>query len=105
VNFTGEMALNSDQKEVRTMLAKAFAAFTATLGLSISIAAAEVVCNEEGDCWRVKERVEYKPELRLQIHPDGWRWQESEKDRYRWRDAPAGKRGGYWRQAVWIELD
>ena len=74
------------------------------LALSVSFAtAAEVVCNEDGDCWRVKERYQYKPELRLKVYPENWKWEEREKDRYRWRDAPSEKRG-YWRQGVWVEI-
>lgn len=73
------------------------------LVLSASFASAEVVCNDDGDCWRVKDRYEYKPELRLKVYPDNWRWEEREKDRYRWRDAPSEKRG-YWRQGVWVEI-
>ena len=73
------------------------------IALSTSFASAEVVCNEDGDCWRVKERYEYKPELRLKVYPDNWKWEDREKDRYRWRDAPSEKRG-YWRQGVWVEI-
>ena len=66
-------------------------------------ASAEVVCNEDGDCWRIKERYEYKPELKLRVYPNDWKWADNEKDRYRWRDAPSEKRG-YWRQGVWVEI-
>lgn len=75
-----------------------------TLGamtLGISSASAAVVCNEEGDCWRVKKRVEYKPELRLGVYGDDWKWKEGEK--YRWRDAKGDH--GYWKGGVWINLD
>ena len=74
------------------------------LALSTTLASAEVVCNEDGDCWRVRERYEYKPELRLKVYPDNWRWEESAKERYRWRDAPSERRG-YWRQGVWVEIN
>ena len=73
------------------------------LVLSGTVAAAEVVCNEDGDCWRVRERYEYKPELRLKMYPDNWRWEERDNARYRWRDAPSDRRG-YWRQGVWVEI-
>ena len=73
------------------------------LVLSGTVASAEVVCNEDGDCWRVRERYEYKPELRLKMYPDNWRWEERDNARYRWRDAPSERRG-YWRQGVWVEI-
>ena len=74
------------------------------LVLSATVASADVVCNEDGDCWRVRERYEYKPELRLKAYPDNWRWEESDNARYRWRDAPSERRG-YWRQGVWVEIN
>ena len=85
-------------------LTRAILAGAGALALSATFASAEVVCNEDGDCWRVRERYEYKPELRLKVYPDNWRWEESAKDRYRWRDAPSEKRG-YWRQGVWVEIN
>ena len=86
-----------------TLLAKSLLAGVGALALSATIASAEVVCNEDGDCWRVRERVEYGPELKLKIFPNDWKWDDREKDRYRWRDAPEGKRG-YYRQGVWVEI-
>jgi hypothetical protein len=77
---------------------------TTAVLLSTTFASAEIVCNDDGDCWRVRERYEYKPELRLKVYPDNWRWEERDRDRYRWRDAPSEKRG-YWRQGVWIEIN
>jgi hypothetical protein len=76
---------------------------SAALALSASVVSADVVCNEDGDCWRVRERYEYKPELRLKVYPDTWRWEESDNARYRWREAPSDRRG-YWRQGVWVEI-
>jgi hypothetical protein len=73
------------------------------LALSATVTSADVVCNEDGDCWRVRERYEYKPELRLKVYPDNWRWEESDNSRYRWRDSPSERRG-YWRQGVWVEI-
>lgn len=65
-------------------------------------AQAAVVCNQQGDCWRVKEKRTYGPELRLSVHPDNWRWADKDKDRYRWRDA--GKGHGYYREGIWVEI-
>jgi hypothetical protein len=72
----------------------------AALAVSASTAAAAVVCNDEGDCWRVKGRADYKPELKLRIYDDNWKWKEGEK--YRWREPGAGH--GYWRGGVWIGI-
>ncbi len=65
-------------------------------------ASAAVVCNDEGDCWRVKERYEYRPEFRLQIYKDDWKWGDADSKKYRWREA--GKGRGYWNQGVWIQF-
>ena len=40
------------------------------LALTAGSASAHIVCNEEGACWRVKVKHEYKPEHRVQIHDD-----------------------------------
>jgi hypothetical protein len=74
-------------------LAAGIVAFTAP-------ASAAIVCNEDGDCWRVKRKYEYRPEFRLKVYDDDWRWGDSDKHRYRWRDAHDGP--GYWRKGVWI---
>lgn len=65
-------------------------------------ASAAVVCNDDGDCWKVKEKYEYKPEFRLHVYDDDWKWAEADNHRYRWREGRAGR--GYWRQGVWIEF-
>lgn len=76
------------------------------IALSGSIASAEIVCNEDGDCWGVKQRYEYNPEFKLRVQPNDWKWSDAEKDRYRWREVPAGKsERGYWRQGVWVEIN
>jgi hypothetical protein len=66
--------------------------------ISTTVSAA-VVCNEEGDCWRVREERNYEPSLKLRVmQPDDWRWKEGE--RYRWREP--GRGHGYFRDGVWI---
>jgi hypothetical protein len=82
-------------------LTKLIMTAAAALTLSAGAASAAVVCNDEGDCWRVKERIEYKPELRLRVYDDDWKWKEGEK--YRWREAGPGR--GYWRGGVWVGID
>ena len=71
------------------------------VALTSTSASAAIVCNEEGDCWRVKERHEYPPEVRLRVYEDDWAWPEAEKHNYRWRE---GRGRGYWRKGVWIEF-
>jgi hypothetical protein len=68
--------------------------------LSVATASAAVVCNDEGDCWRVRGEPRYEPSLRLRIMPDDWRWKEGE--RYRWRELGHGH--GYWRSGTWLEV-
>jgi hypothetical protein len=67
-----------------------FVAGALTLGASTAASAA-VVCNYEGDCWRVRGRPDYGPDLRLRMYPDNWHWQRHD---YRWRDP--GRGYGYW---------
>ena len=74
----------------------------AILALAAGSASAAVVCNDDGDCWRVQEQRTYEPSLKLRVMPDNWKWQDSEKDRYRWRDS--GRGHGYYRQGIWVEI-
>jgi hypothetical protein len=62
-------------------------------------ASADVVCNDEGDCWHIKGRADYKPEFKLHVHPDSWKW--GEKEHYRFHEHEGR---GYWRSGVWIGL-
>ena len=53
------------------MKALSKAAFgAALLALTAGSASAAVVCNEEGDCWRVTGEPRYEPSLRLRIQKD-----------------------------------
>lgn len=72
----------------------------AALAMTAGTASAAVVCNNDGDCWRVRGRPVYSPELRLNVYPDNWRWRSGE--RYRWRDS--GRGHGYYRDGVWITI-
>lgn len=80
---------------------KALLFSAAGLAFAATSASAAIVCNADGDCWHVKERREYKPELGLKIYPDNWKWHQAESHRYRWREH-AGH--GYWRGGVWVDL-
>ena len=68
--------------------------------LNAATASAAIVCNDEGDCWRVSGEPRYEPSLRLRVMRDDWRWREGE--RYRWREHGHGH--GYWRGGTWIEI-
>ncbi len=71
------------------------------LALTATAASAAIVCNDEGDCWHVKKRYHYRPEFRLEIHPDNWRWREHADHRYHWREHEGR---GYWRNGIWIQF-
>jgi opacity protein-like surface antigen len=84
---------------MKTLKKVALAAGAAVL-LSATAASADVVCNDEGDCWHVKEKHEYRPEYKLQVHPEGWKWESSEEKNHRWREHEGR---GYWgKGGVWI---
>jgi len=40
-----------------------------------------------------------KPELRLHVHPDDWKWAGHEHDKWREHEGH-----GYWRGGKWIEI-
>lgn len=77
------------------LLGASMLAFTATT------ASADIVCNGDGDCWHVKARHTYAPELHLRVHPDDWKWRESDASHHRWREHEGH---GYWRGGVWVDL-
>ena len=64
-------------------------------------ASAAIVCNEDGDCWHVKQKYEYRPEFGVQVYNDDWRWADAEANKYRWREHEGR---GYWRKGVWVEF-
>jgi hypothetical protein len=70
-----------------------------TVALATSASAA-IVCNDEGDCWRVKEKHTYPSGVNVQIYDDDWTW--GDRPNYRWRDA--GPKRGYWSRGVWIDF-
>jgi hypothetical protein len=80
-------------------ITKALLVSGAALVMAATSASAAVVCNDEGECWHVKGRAEYKPGLKLHIYDDNWKWKEHEK--YKWREHEGR---GYWRSGVWINL-
>ena len=81
-------------------LSKALLGLVGALALTTTSASAAIICNDEGDCWRTTETYEYKPEFRVRVYADDWKWKEGEK--YRWRES--GKGRGYWSKGVWVEF-
>ena len=80
-------------------VAKAVIVGASALTLAATAASAAIVCNDEGECWHVKGGADFRPELRLHVHPDTWRWSKS--DHFRWREH-AGH--GYWRGGNWVDI-
>ena len=77
-------------------LGSAALAVLGTLALSTGASAA-IVCNEEGDCWKVKDRHTYPPDVQLRVYEDDW---TIDTKKYKWRDP--GEKRGYWRRGVWV---
>ncbi len=81
-------------------MTKVLLACAGTLAFTATTASAEVVCNAEGDCWHAKVHRDYRPEIKLSVHPEDWRFKEGERD-HRWREHEGR---GYWRNGIWIDL-
>lgn len=82
-------------------LTKVLLGCASALAFTATTASAEVVCNEDGDCWRTKSKYEYKPEFKVKVYPDNWKWADAEEKKYRWREHDGR---GYWRQGIWIDF-
>ena len=83
-------------------ITKAILGAGVALTLTAGAGSAAVVCNDEGDCWRVSGEPRYEPTLKLRLQKDDWKWQDNEKDRYRWREP--GRGNGYYRGGAWVEI-
>ena len=70
------------------------------LTMSADTASAAVVCNRDGDCWKVRGKPRYKPEFGVRVYGDDWRWRRGEN--YRWRKV--GRGHGYYRDGVWVTI-
>lgn len=77
----------------------------AALAFTTTAASAKVVCNEDGDCWRVKTYREYPPEVKLRVYDDNWKWADGDRDRYRWREHDHDRHGYYRSGGVWVDLN
>ena len=67
------------------------------VAVTTTSASAAIVCNQENECWHVRDKYEYKPEFGVTVHENNWKWGAG--DKYRWREH-TGR--GYWRNGVWI---
>ena len=70
------------------------------LTIGSATASAAVVCNDEGDCWRVRGRPTYDSGVQLKIYDDNWKGEPGVK--FRWREP--GRGHGYYRKGAWIEI-
>jgi hypothetical protein len=43
------------------------------LALSVTGASAAIVCNEDSDCWHVKQAYDYPPDVRVHVYGDDFR--------------------------------
>ena len=81
-------------------LVTAVALTAGVLAFGATSASAAIVCNEEGDCWKTKEKYAYPPDARVRIYADDWKW--GPNDKYRWREHEGR---GYWGpNGVWLEF-
>jgi hypothetical protein len=71
----------------------------ALFAMTAGTASAAVVCNDEGDCWRVKGRPTYGPGVQLRIYDDNWK---GDGVKFRWREP--GRGHGYYRNGAWVEI-
>jgi hypothetical protein len=72
----------------------------AALAMTAGTASAAVVCNDDGDCWRVRGRPTYGPGVQLRIYEDNWKGEPGFK--FRWREPGHGH--GYYRRGTWVEI-
>jgi hypothetical protein len=69
------------------------------LAWTASSASARIVCNDDGDCWHTTTEYEYPAGVHLSLHPDDWKWKETEH--YSWREHPGR---GYWHSHAWVDF-
>ena len=78
----------------------AVAGIVGALAFTATSASAAVVCNENGDCWHVKETYQDKPEFGVHVYGDDWKFTDNNK--YRWREHEGR---GYWGpKGAWIDF-
>jgi len=69
---------------------------TSSVALTATTAAADIVCNSEGDCWHTTEHFTYPPQATIIVHPDDWKWSGNEKFAFREHEGR-----GYWHGDKW----
>ena len=52
----------------------------------IGSASAAIVCDNDGNCWHVKDRYDYPPTAGVVVHEDNWKWDDHDHDKYRWHE-------------------
>ena len=60
-------------------LVTAVALTAGVLAFGATSASAAIVCNEQGDCWKTKEKYAYPPDARVRIYADDWKWGPNDK--------------------------
>jgi hypothetical protein len=68
------------------------------LSFSAAGASAAVVCSAD-ECWHTHEVYEYPSDAHVIVHPDDWRWGESEH--YRWHEHEGH---GFWHGGEWRDF-
>jgi hypothetical protein len=97
LNGVGRATLEIRKMKILGKVAFAVILGASSLALTATNASARIVCNDDGDCWHVKTEYEYPPSVRLEVHPDDWRWKEGEK--HAWREHEGR---GYWHSGAWV---
>jgi hypothetical protein len=68
------------------------------LAATAAPASADVACNRWGECWRVRDRYDYPPNLGVVVRPDAW-WDARPHGHWRWRHDRDDR--GYWSHGRW----
>jgi hypothetical protein len=68
-----------------------------TLAASTSPASAYVACNRFGECWHVRDHLDYPATTGIVVHEDGWVFDRP--GYYRWAKDRPGR--GYWEHGHW----
>jgi hypothetical protein len=82
--------------KIRTLILGSIAGAGALVALAAP-ASAYIACNGAGDCWHTRDHYTYQPTFGITVHPNDWKWRDS--DHYRWHEH-AGR--GYWRDGLWV---
>ena len=61
-------------------------------------ASADVACNRAGECWHVRDRLDYPANVGITFHADNWG--AAHHRYYHWRQDRFDR--GYYRNGVWI---